>query len=186
MGTAPGVGKDGRPGGKAGGALIAVDGNIGSGANALLLTCSAKLYKRVKAKIGHVKNVKLHLAENAQEIIAMTDRQAPEHVEVLTRDAVSLSKKITNAGAIFAGAYSPTATGDYLAGPSHVLPTGRTARFASGLSSADFVKRSSLISCTRQALQKNAKDIIALSRADVQHGHITAPWLRSAEKNVSS
>ncbi len=138
----------------------------GSGANALLLTCSAKLYKRVKAKIGHVKNVKLHLAENNQEIIAITDQQAPEHVEVLTRDAVSLSKKITNAGAIFAGAYSPTATGDYLAGPSHVLPTGRTARFASGLSSADFVKRSSLVSCTRQALQKNAKDIIALAERE--------------------
>jgi len=137
-----------------------------SGSEALLLTRSKKLADVVKLKIGRFPNVKIKVIKTMEEIIAFTNARAPEHVELLTRDARTLSKKITNAGAIFIGYYSPTAVGDYYAGPSHVLPTGGTARFSSGLSSADFMKHSSIIEYTQKALGKAAQDIIALAERE--------------------
>jgi histidinol dehydrogenase len=137
-----------------------------SGSEAILLTSSKKLADMVKIKIGKFPNVKIQVLKTMDEIIALTNVRAPEHVELLTRDARTLSKKITHAGAIFIGPYSPTAVGDYFAGPSHVLPTGGTARFSSGLSSADFVKRSSIIEYTQKALGKAAQSIIALAERE--------------------
>ncbi|MDD5492043.1 MAG: histidinol dehydrogenase [bacterium] len=137
-----------------------------SGSEALLLTGSKKLADVVKLKIGRFPNVKIKVIKTMEEIIALTNARAPEHVEILTRNARTLSKKITNAGAIFIGYYSPTAVGDYYAGPSHVLPTGGTARFSSGLSSADFMKHSSIIEYTQKALGKAAQDIISLAERE--------------------
>lgn len=137
-----------------------------SGAEALLLTTSKKLADIVKEKIGKFPNVNINVCKTMDEIIARTNARAPEHVELLTRDARTLSKKIINAGAIFIGYYSPTAVGDYYAGPSHVLPTGGTARFSSGLSSADFMKRSSIIEYTQKALGKAAQDIVSLAERE--------------------
>ncbi|MDD5132749.1 MAG: histidinol dehydrogenase [bacterium] len=137
-----------------------------SGSEAMLLTSSKKLADLVKTKIGKFPNVKIQVLKTMDEIIALTNARAPEHVELLTRDARTLSKKITQAGAIFIGHYSPTAVGDYFAGPSHVLPTGGTARFSSGLSSADFMKRSSIIEYTQKALGKAAPSIIALAERE--------------------
>ncbi len=137
-----------------------------SGAEALLLTSSKKLADVVKLKIGKFPNVKIQVFKTMEEIISFTNARAPEHVELLTRDARTLSKKIIHAGAIFVGYYSPTAVGDYYAGPSHVLPTGGTARFSSGLSSADFMKRSSIIEYTQKALGKAAQSIIALAERE--------------------
>ncbi len=137
-----------------------------SGAEALLCTKSKKLADIVKHKIGKFPNVKIQMFKTMDEIIAFTNARAPEHVELLTRDARTLSKKIINAGAIFIGYYSPTAVGDYYAGPSHVLPTGGTARFSSGLSSADFMKRSSIIEYTQKALGKAAQNIVALAERE--------------------
>ncbi|MDD5757281.1 MAG: histidinol dehydrogenase, partial [bacterium] len=111
-------------------------------------------------------NVTIQVLKTMEEIISFTNARAPEHVELLTRDARSLSKKITHAGAIFVGYYSPTAVGDYYAGPSHVLPTGGTARFSNGLSSANFMKRSSIIEYTQKALGKAAQDIITLAERE--------------------
>jgi histidinol dehydrogenase len=138
----------------------------GSGASARLLTPSKQLYKQVHAKIGRFSQVKLTLVKNMQEAVKLANQLAPEHVELLTKNAKTLSAGITNAGAIFIGNYTPTATGDYIAGPSHVLPTGGTARFSGGLSSADFVKRSSILNYTEKALWRAAGDIIAIAERE--------------------
>ncbi len=84
---------------------------------------------------------------------------APEHLHIATSDARELSEKITTAGATFLGNYSPVALGDYAAGPSHVLPTGGTARWASGLSSNHFLRSSSVIEYSEQALREVAPSI---------------------------
>lgn len=138
----------------------------GSGACASLYTNSKKLYTQVKRKIGHVKNVQAEFFADMSEIIERVNEVAPEHVELMVKDAPQTVKYIKNAGAIFVGAYSPTALGDYWAGPSHVLPTGSTARFSSGLSCADFFKRSSIIECTAQCLNQSAQDIIVLAERE--------------------
>ncbi|NBX04337.1 MAG: histidinol dehydrogenase [Alphaproteobacteria bacterium] len=93
------------------------------------------------------------LVQNWDEAAAICNRIAPEHLEIAVKDADALSKNIRHAGAIFLGRHTPEAIGDYVAGPSHVLPTSRTARFSSGLSVFDFIKRSSIIGCTEQSLQ---------------------------------
>ncbi|MEO0916343.1 MAG: histidinol dehydrogenase [Pseudomonadota bacterium] len=86
------------------------------------------------------------------EAVDLSDRIAPEHLELCTRDAETLASKITHAGAIFIGGWTPEAIGDYIGGPNHVLPTARSARFSSGLSVMDFLKRTTLSRMTPEAL----------------------------------
>jgi len=86
------------------------------------------------------------------EAPAIVDRIAPEHLELAVAEPDGLAARIRNAGAIFLGRYTPEAVGDYVAGPNHVLPTGRTARFSSGLSALDFLKRTSLVRCDAASL----------------------------------
>ncbi len=83
----------------------------------------------------------------------LVDRLAPEHLEIMADDAEALSDKITNAGAIFLGAHTPEAIGDYVGGSNHVLPTARSARFSSGLGVLDFMKRTSLLKCDARSLE---------------------------------
>src|SRR6202043_1652867 len=101
----------------------------------------------------------LVLARDAEEAIDCVNQLAPEHLHISTRNAEELCDKIENAGAIFLGHYSPVAVGDYAAGPSHVLPTGGTARFASGLSARDFLRSSSLIHFSAAGLAALADDV---------------------------
>jgi histidinol dehydrogenase len=105
----------------------------------------------------------LILVRDEDEACRLTDLIAPEHLHIATDDAERLSHKIRHAGATFLGNYSPVALGDYAAGPSHVLPTGGTARWASGLSSNHFLRSSSVISYSAEALQFIAPDIRALA-----------------------
>jgi histidinol dehydrogenase len=84
----------------------------------------------------------------------VANKIAPEHLEILVKNPQRIMKGIKNAGAIFLGPYSPAAVGDYVAGPSHVLPTKGTARFSSGLSVCDFMKSSHIISYSKKALEK--------------------------------
>jgi len=93
------------------------------------------------------------LVRGWQEAAEVANIIAPEHIELMTENAQELSRHISNAGAIFIGRHTPEAVGDYIAGPSHVLPTSRTARFSSGLSVFDFLKRSSVISCTQDSFE---------------------------------
>jgi histidinol dehydrogenase len=105
-------------------------------------------------KPPHSKGATLNLLANSiDEAVAIANRIAPEHISIQTRDAQRVAARIENCGAIFCGASSPVAAGDYIAGPNHVLPTGGSARFFSPLGVYDFVKRSNVISISDEALQ---------------------------------
>ena len=99
------------------------------------------------------------LTNNRDEACKIADLIAPEHLHIATVDAEALAENIPHAGAIFLGNYTPVAVGDYAAGPSHVLPTGGTARFASGLTANDFLRSNSLICFNREGLERMADDI---------------------------
>ncbi|HTI51023.1 MAG TPA: histidinol dehydrogenase [Planctomycetaceae bacterium] len=101
----------------------------------------------------------LVLARDAEEAARLSDLLAPEHLHISTADPEAMLARVQNAGAIFLGHYTPVALGDYVAGPSHVLPTGGTARFANGLCAIDFLKRSSVIAYDEPALRAAAGDV---------------------------
>jgi histidinol dehydrogenase len=101
----------------------------------------------------------LILASSADEAARITDLLAPEHLHISTAEPEEMLENVQNAGAIFLGHFTPVALGDYVAGPSHVLPTGGTARFANGLCAIDFLKRSSVISYNQGALEAAANDV---------------------------
>src|SRR5690606_28287019 len=101
----------------------------------------------------------------------LIDAIAPEHLELAVDQPEALMARIRHAGAIFLGRYTPEVIGDYLAGPNHVLPTGRSARFASGLSVLDFMKRTSVIECSAESLRALAGPAITLARAEGLDAH---------------
>ena len=109
---------------------------------------------------------------------ALIDRLAPEHLELAVKDPESLSNNIRNAGAIFLGRYTPEAIGDYIAGPNHVLPTARAARYASGLSVLNFMKRSSLVLCSVDSLREIGMDAIRLAEAEGLFAHARSVAIR--------
>jgi histidinol dehydrogenase len=108
---------------------------------------------------------------DAEEAVEMANRLAPEHVHINTEDCWRLSERIRAAGAIFLGPYTPVAVGDYVAGPSHVLPTGGTARFRGGLSALDFLRHSSVLHFTRSGLEEVAADVRKLATIEGLTGH---------------
>ncbi|HYT05072.1 MAG TPA: histidinol dehydrogenase [Gemmatimonadales bacterium] len=110
--------------------------------------------------------------------IEVVNRRAPEHVEVLVRTPWPVAERIRHAGAIFVGASTPEPVGDYVAGPSHVLPTAGTARYVSPLGVYDFVKRTSVIAYSAERLAQDAEHIIALAEAEGLHGHAEAIRVR--------
>lgn len=123
------------------------------GGLAVLITNSKGLAKEINSACADTPGF-IILVKNLNEAAEIANRIAPEHLEILINNPNRLLKQIKNAGAVFLGSYSPTAVGDYVAGPSHVLPTCGTARFFSGLSAADFVKNIHVIGYSRKALEK--------------------------------
>lgn len=119
------------------------------------------------------------LVENLSQAPALVDRIAPEHLELAVDDPDALAEDIHHAGAIFLGRYTPEAIGDYVAGPNHVLPTARSARFSSGLGVLDFIKRSSLIKCTPESLAKIGPAAIALAESEGLQAHGLSVAIRS-------
>jgi len=112
-----------------------------------------------------------------------SSRQAePEHVEIMASDEQRIASQIRHAGAIFFGDYSPAAVGDYLAGPNHVLPTGGSARFSSGLGVNDFVKRTSLVKFSANELKRTAHLIAALAQAEGLDAHARSALIRLEEE----
>ncbi len=105
-------------------------------------------------------------APDEQAAIDCTNALAPEHLHIQTKDPEAILERIDNAGAVFLGPFTPVAVGDYAAGPSHVLPTGGTARFASGLTTNDFRKRTSVMHFTRNGLKEIASDVIFLANKE--------------------
>jgi histidinol dehydrogenase len=118
------------------------------------------------------------LVKSLADAIPLVDRLAPEHLEIIAADAEALSAKIRNAGAIFLGAYTPEAIGDYVGGSNHVLPTSRSARFSSGLGVQDFVKRTSILSCDAAALKALGPAAVTLGEAEGLDGHARSVALR--------
>ena len=115
---------------------------------------------------------------NLDDAIALVDRLAPEHLEIAAADADKYVARIRNAGAIFIGAHTPEAIGDYVAGSNHVLPTARSARFSSGLGVLDFMKRTSLLKCGPEQLRALGPAAIALGKAEGLDAHARSVAVR--------
>jgi histidinol dehydrogenase len=116
------------------------------------------------------------------EAIGLVNRLAPEHLQLMLQDAAAVFARIRHAGAIFLGAFCPEAVGDYVAGPNHVLPTGRTARFASGLSVFDFLKRTTWVAADAASLARVGPAAIALAEAEGLDAHARSVALRLQER----
>jgi histidinol dehydrogenase len=145
------------------------------GGVAILITTSKTLYKKFKNEIntGHIIKVK-----NLSEAAKISNEIAPEHLEIMVKSPYKLLKKIKNAGAIFIGSYSPTAVGDYIAGPSHVLPTGATAKHFSGLTLDAFTKGTHIISYTKKGLKKHCKSIEEIAKVEGMIKHLESVKIR--------
>jgi histidinol dehydrogenase len=118
------------------------------------------------------------LVRDMAEAAALTNLLAPEHLQIMTADPRAIFATIRHAGAAFLGRFCPEAVGDYVAGPNHVLPTGRTARFASGLSVFDFLKRTTWVEADRTALGKVGPAAVALAKAEGLTAHAESIALR--------
>lgn len=118
------------------------------------------------------------IVKNFDEATELSNKIAPEHLEICVNSPFEVLPKIQNAGAVFLGHYSPEPLGDYMAGPNHVLPTGGTARFFSPLSVDDFIKKSSIISFSKLALEPLHKDIIEFAEAEGFTAHANAVKVR--------
>ena len=150
------------------------------GGTAYLITNSKKLAEAIRKR---VEKGTIILVKSLTEACQAADEIAPEHLEILTRKPSRLLKRIQYAGAIFLGPYSPAVVGDYIAGPSHVLPTGGTARYFSPLSASTFVKSSQVISYSKEALEKVRDPIRKLTEMEGMVLHRISLEARFTEKN---
>ncbi|MES2306972.1 MAG: histidinol dehydrogenase [Gemmatimonadota bacterium] len=123
------------------------------------------------ARVALARQGLIIMVPDRAHLVAVANLRASEHLEIVTRDAEELSRSVRHAGAIFLGHDTPEPVGDYVAGPSHVLPTGGTARYASPLGVYDFVKRTSVVQYSRAALDAAAPHIVALAEAEGLFGH---------------
>lgn len=118
------------------------------------------------------------ITKDMTEAVDISNTLAPEHLQVIVKNEEEILSGLKHAGAIFAGPFTPVAVGDYFAGPSHVLPTGGTARFCSGLSVNDFLKRTSIISYSEDVLRSSADDIITIAMSEGLQAHAHSVRIR--------
>jgi histidinol dehydrogenase len=137
---------------------------------------ATKHSSRVRAALGG--QSACVLVDDIDAALAVSDAWAPEHLEIQARDAAKLAARVTSAGAVFVGSYSPVSLGDYLAGSNHVLPTGGTARHTSGLSVFPFLRLINVVECDRAALAATAPLIDALGGAEDLAAHVAAVRIR--------
>jgi len=145
----------------------------------ILVTTSRKLAKRMKTE---VEDGYIVLVKNLDEACEVVNIIAPEHLQIMVKSPRKVLKNIRHAGAIFIGPYTPTAVGDYIAGPSHVLPTSGTARFFSGLGLNDFMKSSRIISYTKKALECVREPIEKIAGIEGLKEHLESIKVRFEEK----
>jgi len=138
----------------------------------------ARLPRAGIARASWDENGAMVLVADWDEAAALVDRLAPEHCELAVAAPEALAARIRHAGAIFLGRYAPEAVGDYVAGPNHVLPTARSARFASGLGVLDFMKRTTLVGCDAASLRVLAPPAIRLARAEGLDAHALSLSIR--------
>lgn len=169
-------------------------------AGILLVTISERVAKEVNDEIQRqmkslsrrgiistsISRASIILTKDIDESILLVNRYAPEHLELFVDEPLGVVDKITNAGAIFLGPYSPTSLGDYLAGPSHVLPTIGTARFSSPLGVSDFVKSSSLISYTSPSLEKVSSHVVKMAEIEGLEAHAQSIRIRMENLHLYS
>jgi len=149
----------------------------------ILVTDSKKIVEVLKKRVETGYIIQVETMDEACEVVNMI---APEHLEILTKKPDSVLKKIRHAGAVFLGSYSPAVVGDYVAGPSHVLPTGGTARFFSPLSASSFIKHSQVICYTPEALEKARDNVRKITKFEglVLHGIAVESRFREPAANV--
>lgn len=162
-------------------------------ASAILITTSDRLATEVAAQLSVQTRslprravIESSLAEfgaiilvsDMEEACALANRLAPEHLEIVARDEDEVAARVRHAGAIFLGAHTPEAVGDYLAGPNHVLPTGGSARFSSALGVYDFVRRTSILRYSPEELARTAHHIAVLARAEGLDAHARSALMR--------
>jgi len=162
-------------------------------ASAVLITTSRSLAEEVSRWVKHYVSVLprseimqqsldqfgfILVADHLQEAIDTANEIASEHLEILTKDPYEVMAKIRHAGAIFLGEYSCEPIGDYYAGPNHVLPTNGTAKFFSPLSVDDFIKKSSIISYSKEALHEVGWDVIQFAEAELLTAHANSIRVR--------
>jgi len=126
------------------------------------------------------------MVKNLDDAVPLADAIAAEHLEIMTADPEALSAKIRNAGAIFLGPHTPEAIGDYVGGSNHVLPTARSARFSSGLSVLDFMKRTSILKCGPDQLRGLGPAAIRLGQAEGLEAHARSVAMRLNLPNNTS
>ena len=159
--------------------LIAVGRDVGQRIAAEIERQVKTLPRRKIAEAALRDHGAVIVVDGVDEVVRVMNLLAPEHAELALRDARAVGERITTAGAIFLGAHTPESVGDYMAGPSHVLPTGGSARFFSPLGVADFVKRTSLIEYDAAALRAQGADIEALAEVEGLHAHGRAVSVRT-------
>ena len=167
-------------------------------ASAILVTTSEKLAHEVSDQVdGFLKELSraeiisksldnygyILLADTMEDVIDVANEIASEHLEIQTKNPFEVMTKIRNAGAIFIGEYASEPLGDYFAGPNHILPANGTAKFFSPLSVDDFIKKSSIISYSREALQKVHKDIESFAKAEQLTAHANSIHVRFEEED---
>ena len=163
--------------------VLADDIKIIKKINFFLLQQLKTLPKRATASKS-LKNFGLSILITNKKILADTiNLILPEHLEIFTKDANEILKNVQNAGSIFIGEYSPEAVGDYLAGPNHVLPTSGSARFSSGLSIFDFLKRYSVIKMSKSGIERLGTSVINLAEYENLEGHANSIKIRLKKEN---
>jgi histidinol dehydrogenase len=150
--------------------IITDDKNFALKISAAIASLSQKL-PRKKIIEQSLKNSAILVIKNLDDAAEIVNFIAPEHLEIATKNPQKFLPKIKNAGAIFLGNYTPEAIGDYIAGPSHTLPTSSSAKFSSGLSVFDFLKRISLISCDKKSFSKLAEATSILAECEGLDAH---------------
>jgi histidinol dehydrogenase len=163
--------------------LITNNKNLIRLVNLSLIKQLKKLPKKFIASQS-LKNFGLAILTNSKKkIVEIINTIAPEHLELCTNFNKELIKGVKNAGSIFIGKYSPEAIGDYIAGPNHVLPTSGSARFSSGLSVNDFLKRHSLIKITKTGIERLSSSVINLAKHENLEGHANSVKIRLKKEN---
>ena len=158
--------------------LITDDANLARAAQAEVDRQLTGLPRAKVAGASWRDNGAIILCPSLESALPLVERLAPEHLEIMTDDAEALAAKISNAGAIFLGAHTPEAIGDYVGGSNHVLPTARSARFSSGLGVLDFMKRTSLLKCDARSLRILGPAAVTLGKAEGLEAHARSVALR--------
>ena len=130
-----------------------------------------------------LKKYGLAIYTSSKKIVEIINTIAPEHLELFIKNDTKIREKINNAGSIFIGKFSPEAMGDYIAGPNHVLPTSGTAKFSSGLSVNDFLKRQSLIKISKTGIERLGPSVINLAQHENLEGHANSIKIRLKKEN---